>query len=211
MVHLSPHEEPVAHGVHCACSVLTPFMASGLWGCSCQLEEDQIGGGAYDSGTAENGITFLVDGGECTGSRSRELFFIRLLQTPRCGWQLPGCCMHYQPSISPATLHFQVIQSFFPSDFNVSPVCRVSQTSLRWPLCYLQYIHEARVLNGNFCSENSFYNVTSTGRECFLITCALSCGETKGPVFMRPLPFVGIFKSCLSLPAHTKTHTYAHV
>ena len=95
----------------------------GLRGCSCQLEGDQIGGRAHDSETAENRITFLIDRGECTGSQSSSSF-IRLLQMLRCGWQLDGRCMHYQPSISPDRLHFQVDQSslFYPPLFTFSPL-----------------------------------------------------------------------------------------
>lgn len=149
-------------------SLFTPLTAPRLRSCSCQLEDDEISGRAYDSETAENRITVLMEREESALRVFPNL--IRLLQMLRWGCKLDGCCVHYQPSISPDRLHFQVDQSVFYFSFLLfmlpPSACQVwqsraSASSLsswymgRWHTCELTLTHDAKELSVGFACENT--------------------------------------------------------
>lgn len=85
-----------------------------------------------------------------------------------------AACMHYQPSISPDRLHFQVDQSYFPPlTFFLSSLSKNSklaqalifsfllQYQCRWHTCKLTVIHGVKVLNVKLGWENAQTNVST--------------------------------------------------
>ena len=173
----SPREAHATWRPSLPCSLLTPLTAPRLRSCSCQLEDDEISGRAYDSETAENRISVLVQGEESAPRVFPSL--IRLLQMLRWGCKLDGRCVHYQPSISPDRLHFQVVQSVFcfsslPLTLS-SSACHVWQSRARassplpwymgrWHTCALTLTHDAKELSGSLLVRvpGFFYGVAST-------------------------------------------------
>jgi len=138
-----------------------PFTALWLWGCSCQLEEDQIGGKAYDRETAENRITFLIDRGECTGRQS----FPALSDYPNCSSVLGSyrLCIKNQALVLLDYPFKWVRISFFSILLTlfISSVKYLKTDSgilwhlCRWHTCKLTLSHEGKVLSENLAEKNA--------------------------------------------------------
>lgn len=223
---LSPHEK---HCDHCCRSIFTRCIAPRLRGCSCQLEADQINRGIYDSESAENRITILIDGGECTGIQSSPA----LSDYFKCSAEVVSsmgavCIINQALALIRYTFKWVKVSLFTSFGFSFQTVGDLKADPGN-PLCstvqvaYLQTdIHEAKELSGTL--YQSFYTVTSTGWEYLAISvsCVLSRSETKGLVLMRSLSFIFTpypTSSCLFtqthklycytvlLSAHTHTHS----
>lgn len=97
-----------------------------------------------------------------------------------------AACMHYQPSISPDRLHFQVDQSYFPPPdfFPLQSVKKLEAGSGSHFLFFTPIPVQVAYLQANSnpwsqsaecevglrkCSDQRFYGVTSTRWECFSI------------------------------------------
>lgn len=120
---------------------IPPCIAPRLWGCSCQLEEDQITQRIYDSEAAENRITIPIDRGECTGIQSSPAWSDYFKCSTEVVSSMGAVCIinralaliHYNFQLGKASLFLLLV---FP------PNCQVSQSHaiLAVPPCRFAYL-----------------------------------------------------------------------